>query len=244
MAQAQVKQFPGYGVVYPDGKTGVKVVQTFTGGPSKIFNPDGSTSYTVPPPTIHELYGGGFAYASGSPVTNREHLEMLPSGMRGRALEWFDGHGKLSEVAKEDVPPLNLDEKQRPEPVYVLSSELSVEKDEVMKDLDKTVQGAMQGVNVVMEKLNQDGLFATMEAIRKNVSAMMDTIKDQGKQIADLKKRPPAPRRMARSEAKHGKQSETMKARWANPEFKAKMIAKNPALKKKVNDGKDTTETS
>lgn len=232
MVQAQVKQFPGFGVVYPDGVSGIKVIGTFTQGPSKTVNPDGSVAYSTPAPTIHELFGGGFAYASGSPVTNREHLEMLPGGMRTRALEWFDGHGKLSEVAKEDIPPLNLDEKKRPEPVYVLSSELPTATDEVSKDLDKVVH------------TDQTELQSSLASIAQSISVLATVVKEQGKQIADLKKRPPAPKRMARSEAKHGKQSETMKARWANPEFKAKMIAKNPALKKKANDGKDVTETS
>lgn len=206
---------------------GSKVVQTFTGGPSKIFNPDGSTSYTTPPPTIHELYGGGFSYASGRVVSDRTHLEMITDlKMRERALQWFDGHGKVSQIATENVPPLDLDKKEEPEPVYVISTDMPIEKDEVTKDLNKTVQGAIQGVNVVIEKLNQDGLFATMEAIRKNVSAMMDTIKEQGNQISELKKSSPAPKIL-------GKQSEIMKKKWADPEWRARREAKR--------NGKDVT---
>ncbi len=248
MVQAQARSFPGYGVVYPDGVSGIKVVGTFTQGPSKTVNPDGSVAYSTPAPTIHELFGGGFAYASGSPVTNREHLEMLPGGMRTRALEWFDGHGKLSEVAKEDIPPLNLDEKQRPEPVYVLSSNLPVEKDEVTKDLDAQVLKDDKQTTPDVDVLSQ---------ILLSIKGIAETVKEQGKQIADLKKHPPAPKRMGRSEAKHGKQSEAMKARWADPVYKAKMTSKGMLAKWKdkgvgenvrdkkrgIEDGEDTTKT-
>lgn len=244
--QAQARAFPGYGVVYPDGINGIKVVHTFTQGPSKIFNPDGSIGYTTPPPTIHELFGGGFVYADGSPVSNREHLEILPGKIRDKALLWFDSHGKISSIAQTDIPPLDLDKKERPEPVYVLSSDLPVEKDEVTKDLDKQVA-----------KSEEKPALDTFSQVLVAIASLAETVKEQGKQIANLKKRPPAPKRMPLSEAKHSKQSDAMKARWADPEYKAKMLTKgvlgkwkdkgvgeNLRDKKKVEDGKDITETS
>jgi len=244
MAQAQVRTFPGYGVVYPDGVSGIKVVGTFTQGPLKIVNPDGSVAYTTPAPTIHELFGGGFVYSSGSPVTKREHLEILPGGMRERALKWFDGSGELSVVAKEDIPPLNLDEKQRPEPVYVLSSELPMKKDVIREDLD--IQALSGPPPVDFPKI----INSVFDAIKD----LTNTLREQGKQIVELKKRPKAPRRMAISEAKHGKQSLAMKARWADPVYKAKMTSKgmlakwkdkgvgeNLRDKKRDENGKDAT---
>ena len=223
MVQAQVRAFPGFGVIYPDGVSGIKVVGTFTQGPAKIVNPDGSVAYTTPAPTIHELFGGGFAYASGSPVTNREHLEALPGGMRTRALEWFDGHGKLSVVAKEDIPPLNLDEKERPEPVYVLSTDLPGEKDEVTKELDKIVKddgGPLFG------KIEQVQLQDSLASIAQAISSLATIVKEQGEQIAKLSVGKPDKKGLS-------KQSGIMKAKWADPEWRAKREAKK--------NGKDVT---
>lgn len=214
MPQVQAKQFPGFGIVYPDGVSGIKIVHTFTEGPLKIINPDGSVSYTTPAPTIHELFGGGFAYSSGRPVTDRKHLEMLPAEMREKALKWFDGHGELSAVAKENVPPLNLDEKERPEPVYVLSTDLPTSTDEVTKELDKIVKGES------IEILN------TLGSISQSLSVLSKIVEEQGKQITELTGTKPEP--------KVSRQSEIMKARWADPEWRARR-------KKKGNNGKDAT---
>ena len=226
MPQAQIKQFPGYGVIYPDGVSGVKVVGTFTQGPSKTVNPDGSVAYSTPLPTIHELFGGGFAYASGRPVTDRKHLEMLPSGMRGRALEWFDGSGELSVVAKENIPPLNLDEKERPEPVYVLSTDLPTEKDDVTKGLDKIVK---DDSGPLFGKIEQVQLQDSLATIASSLSSLAETVKEQGKQIMELKSQPSKAKNKKPSS---DKRSEMMKARWADPEWRAKMKGKN---------GKDVT---
>ena len=207
MVQAQVKQFPGFGVVYPDGVSGIKVVGTFTQGPSKTVNPDGSVAYSTPAPTIHELFGGGFAYASGSPVTNREHLEMLPSGMRGRALEWFDSHGKLSEVAKKDIPPLDLEGKERPEPVYVLSTDLPEEKDAVTVDIKEHIKKVEKGSGA-------DPMLQVLSAIKD----LSNSIKEQGERIVKLElgSNPLRESRKAQSEA--------MKKKWADPEYRKKRL--------------------
>jgi len=214
MVQAQVRSFPGYGVVYPDGVSGIKVVGTFTQGPAKTVNPDGSVVYSTPAPTIHELFGGGFAYASGSPVTHREHLEMLPGGMRERALKWFDGSGELSIVAKEDIPPLNLDEKQRPEPVYVLSSDLPAEKDGVTKELDNVVRN------------DNPEAQANLASIAQAISSLATIVKEQGEQIAKLSADKPDKKGLS-------KRSRIMKAKWADPEWRAKREARK--------NGKDVT---
>jgi len=229
MPQAQVRSFPGYGVVYPDGVSGIKVVGTFTQGPAKTVNPDGSVVYSTPAPTIHELFGGGFAYASGESVTKREHLEALPGGMRERALKWFDSHGELSVVAKKDIPPLNLDEKERPEPVYVLSTDLPTEKDEVTKGLDKIVK---DDSGPLFGKIEQVQLQDSLASIAQSISSLAETVKEQGKQIMELKSQPS---KVKNKKPSSDKRSEMMKARWADPEWRAKMKGKN---------GKDVTETS
>lgn len=192
--QAQVRSFPGYGIVYPDGVSGIKVIGTFSQGPSKTVNPDGSVSYSTPAPTIHELFGGGFAYASGESVTKREHLEILPGGMRDRALKWFDGSRELSVVAKEDIPPLNLDEKQRPEPVYVLSSDIPIE-------------------NAPPERLTeQSPKVDTTTTILAAIASLSDIVRKQGEQIGALQSQPSGVKSKKFSSEKR---SEMMKARWA-----------------------------
>ncbi len=223
--QAQVKSFPGYGVVYPDGVSGVKVVGTFTQGPSKTVNPDGSVAYSTPAPTIHELFGGGFAYASGSPVTHREHLEVLPGGMRERALKWFDGHGELSVVAKENVPPLNLNEQQRPEPVYVISSNV--------EQLDEPDKKVVEGLGTQSyENLQSPGMLPkilqnSLNSITQSILSLAETVKEQGKQIMELSGQPG---KVKHKKFPSDKRSEMMKARWAE--------------RKRIKNGKDATETS
>jgi hypothetical protein len=206
MAQAQVKQFPGFGIVYPDGVSGIKIVRTYTQGPSKVINPDGSVGYTTPPPTILELFGGGFAYADGSPVIDRAHLEMVSDlKMREKALKWFDESKKMSEVSRENVPPLNLDEKVRPEPIYVLSTELSTESSPAREELDNT----------------QMQMVKNFEEMRQSMTSITDMVKEQAKLIAELMKPP-----QVTSQPKGTKQSEVMKKNWADPEWRAKREAK------------------
>lgn len=215
MPQVQAKQFPGFGVVYPDGVSGIRVVRTVTQAPKKIVNPDGSIGYETPPPTIHELYGGGFAYADGSPVKIREHLLNLPLTMRERALQWFDGNMGISEKAHDESKP---DEKQRPKPVYVLSSDLPKEQDEVTKDLDKQAQ---VGVDAFAELL-------------KMVKTIEQTVKEQAEQIATLKKKPEVKVDKRRSgnitDEEKAKRSDRMKAMWDK--------------RKGITSGQNTTEAS
>ncbi len=214
MGQVQAKQFPGYGVVYPDGVSGVKIVRTFTGAGSKIVNPDGSVAYTTPSPTIHELLGGGFVYADGrSPVKIREHLENLSGDMREKALKWFDESREISPVATDGIPPLNLDEKERPEPTFILSSDLPEEKDEVTKDLNKVVQNTE--------------LQSSLTSIAQAISSLATIVKEQGKQIEELKSQPIGGKR---KKFPSEKRSEMMKARWAE--------------RKRIKNGKDVTEAS
>lgn len=96
MPQPQTRQHPGFGIVYPGGgDTGIRIIGAFTQAPKKVFNPDGSTSFEAPAPTIYELFGGGFSYADGKPVTKREELiNITDSKMKERALKWFDTHGQ------------------------------------------------------------------------------------------------------------------------------------------------------
>jgi hypothetical protein len=218
MGQVQAKKFPGYGVIYPDGVSGVRIVRTFTGGSSKMVNPDGSVRYTTPPPTIHELFGGGFAYADGSPVKFREHLEALPVEMREKAFKWFDESKELSPIATKDIPPLNLDEKERPEPTFILSSDLPAERDKVTEDLNKLVQNTE--------------LQSSLTSIAQAISSLSTIVKEQGQQIAQLQNQPGE----VKSRKSHpDKRSEMMKARWADPEWRAKM---------KVKNGKNSTKTN
>ena len=224
MPLPQVKKHPGYGVVYPDGITGLKVLGTFTEAPKKIHNPDGSTSYISPPPVIHELYGGGFAYASGESVTERKHLEAITDiNMRERALAWFDSNGEISEKATADVPPLDLEHKQRPEPVYVVSSDVQSPKDAITQELDNRMK-------------QHDEFSDTLKSIAESVASLADVIKKQGEDISLLKAK-----NIPDSEHSYRRtHSQRMKAKWADPETKARLLE---ARKKKV-DGQGTSEIS
>jgi hypothetical protein len=221
MGQAQVKQFPGFGIIYPDGVNGIKVVRTYTQGPSKVVSPDGSVGYTTPPPTILELFGGGFAYADGSPVSNREHLGMMSDiKMRDKALAWFDGQGKVSAIATEGIPPLDLEHKERPEPVYVLSTALPEEKDEVTIGMTEQIKRIEKGSGI-------DPMLQVLDAIK----GLSVSIKEQGDRIGKLEAGT-NPMRESRKA-----QSAKMIAKWADPEYRAKRLGKK-------DNGKNATETS
>lgn len=201
MALPQQRQFPGYGVVYPGGgTTGIKIIHSFTDGPKKVINPDGSVSYGTPSPTIHELYGGGFCYEDGKPVTKREHLESITEvSMKERALQWYEMHGKA--IAPSDVV-IKEGEAERPEPDYILSNQIPLPEDEVDKSLNKQVE-------------KEDPLLA----IAKAISELATLVKGQGKEIAELKAVPPIPSKIR----KRGLQSQSMKDRWADPAFRERM---------------------
>jgi len=236
--QAAVRRFPGYGIVYLEKGEGIKVVRTYTQAPAKVIEGDGSVSYTTPPPTIHELFGGGFCYENGISVNDKIHLENITDGkMRERALKWFSGERVLSEVARRDIPSLpDPDERKPGEVVYLTSSDLEKEDDPVTRKLNERVKAGKE--EPVLDPIS--ALSAQIMALANSVNIVVTEVKEQGKQISELKKRPPAPRRMAMSDANHTKQSVAMKARWADPEYKAKMMAKNPALRGKVKSGQES----
>ena len=209
MPQAQVKNFPGFGIVYPGGgERGIKVVKTFTQAPKKVFNADGSVSYEPPPPTVHELFGGGFCYAGGNPVTDREHLENISDPvMKKRALEWYDKHGKA--ISPEDVVVREEGQgKVRPEPAYILSNQIPQEQDEVTKSLSQ------QGDQGFDKRDSNSNL-----GLAKAISELATLVKKQGEEIAQMKAVPPIPSKIR----KRGLQSQSMKDRWADPAFREKM---------------------
>ena len=139
-----------YGVVYPDGVTGLKIVRAYTEAPKRKYNADGSVSYITPSPTIYELYGGGFSYSDGSRVSHREHLEAITEpNMRERALQWFDGDGKISKKATSDIPPLDLEHKDKPDPVYVISSETGDEQ------VGRVTEQRVEGKDVVTQEIEK-----------------------------------------------------------------------------------------
>lgn len=203
---AEVKRFPGYGIVYPDGVTGLKVVKTYTEAPKRIFNPDGSVSYTTPPPVIHEVFGGGFAYADGSPVTARKHLENITDlKMKDRALMWFDRGGEVSTEAKIGIPVRDPDAKQEPpETVFVVSSDFPE------KEIKPT--------NFQPEEALPELTKSEAEMIREAVRGMLEAIMKQGEDIKTLKKAV-HPRKNAGASAR-------LKNKWKDPEYRAKMLKK------------------
>ncbi len=202
MAQEQVvdkrfekRAFPGYGVVFPDGRTPLKVKHTYTEGPTKIHNMDGTTEFTVSPPTIHELVEGGFSYADGSPVTLREHLEKLPRPMRDRALQWFDNKdnpasdGSLG-VVEEKTPMKDFYDSH---PDIILSTEIEP-------------QGSPVKAEIVVV---QDEMKRSIKAIEDAVLSLSEMMKSQRQEIETLKATPrpaPIPRKRSRGDkrARHG----------------------------------------
>lgn len=217
MSQPQTRQFPGYGIISPDGVTGIKVVKTFTQGPSKTVNPDGSVSYSTPPPTIHELFGGGFCYANGSPVTNREHLELISDPkMRERAIQWYETHGKA--IAPSDIV-IKEGESERPEPAFILSNQLPIEEEhEVVKVVEE-------------REKNQDESPQT-------IAELKEIIQKQSEQIAKLL----TPAKME-GDKKLSKQSEIMKAKWADPEWrKNRKNRKKGKIESEINNGTSKTD--
>ncbi len=222
--EAKVKGFPGYGIIYPEGTSkGLKVVKAWTDGGKKIRHSDGTVEFLSPMPSIFELVGGAFCYASGDVIKKREHLEPLPEGMRERALAWFDKRSlAIPKDAVVDVPALA--KKGEPEPNWILSNERTD-----LLDLDG---------NVIPEKIKD---VQEVSSVEKSLSAIMGTleglatiVKSQGDEIAKLKIAPPIPA----LKMGHKKQSEAMKAKWADPEYRAKMQKRS-----KENDRPETNQT-
>ena len=218
MPQVQQKAFPGFGIIYPGGGSmGLKVVKTFTQGSTKIHNSDGSVSFSTPPPTIHELFGGGFAYADGNPVTNRDHLELITDAkMKERALRWFDSHGKA--ITPEDiVMKPEGDEPERPQPAYILSNQLPEGTLE-----QGTADIPREEVAPTTPLPPPSG--SDMSLIAKGLFELMDVVKKQGEEIAKLQT-------AKVSENWRAKQGNTMANKWHDPEFRKKMAEARKAKK-------------
>jgi hypothetical protein len=187
--QEHVPKFPGYGIVYPEGTDkGLKVTKTFTDGGEKVRHQDGSVTYGIPKPTVHELVGGVFCYASGSPVTKREDLERLPEGMKERALKWFDSKNlAIPAVAVVDKPPEGA-EKERPEPAYILSTSLP--------PVGENGERPIVSLEPAKVPVSDDPLIKALKEIQENLVGMGTTLIKQGEEIAMLKKggKPPGKR--------------------------------------------------
>lgn len=223
MAQATQKGFPGFGILHTDGGQGIRVVKTFTQGPKKIIESDGSHTYLTPSPTIHELHGGGFCYASGKPVTNRTHLEAIDDpGMRERGLKWFDMHGRA--ISPEDVVEINPnEEKARPEPAYVVSNTVA-HPDEPMEVVREKVVPAPP---TPAKDNTRSEIERILAGIATNLSSLTDEVKKQGQKVVDLENLVEAKKRSMG--AKKEKISQIMKAKWQDPSYRNKVVeARHP----------------
>jgi len=209
MPQAQEKgRFLGYGIIYPEGTSkGLKVVRMWTDGGKKVRNADGSVEFLPPMPAIYELVGGAFCYASGDTIKKREHLEPLPEGMKERALVWFDKRSlAIPKDAIVDAPEPT--KKGEPEPNWIFSDE---RKD--LLDLDgNKIEAAKESPEV-------GSIEKSLSAIMGTLEGLATIVKSQGEDIVKLKTVPSPPP----IKTGHKKQSEAMKARWALPEYRAKM---------------------
>lgn len=217
----QASGFPGYGIVYPEGTSkGLKVVKAWTDGGKKIRNSDGSVEFLPPMPAIFELVGGAFCYASGDTIKKREHLEPLPEGMRERALTWFDKRSlAIPQDAIVDAPAPA--KKGEPEPNWIRSDE---RKD--LLDLDDKAKS--EPIRIGEEV--PSSIEKSLSAIMGTLEGLATIVKSQGDEIAKLKITPVI--RLGRKN-----QSDAMKAKWANPEYRAKM------KRGKVNDRPEASET-
>jgi len=226
MPQVQQKVSKGFGVVYPGGGSmGLKVVKTFTQGSTKMVHPDGSVTFSTPPPTIHELFGGGFAYADGSPVTNRDHLELITDAkMKERGLQWYDAHGKAitpeDVVVKEDGM-----EPQRPEPAYILSNQLP---EGALEQGAVEIPREQVTVDSIREKISVP-LDDTLTMIAKGISDLTTVVAKQGEEIAKLQA-------SKTTDNWRAKQGNTMANKWHDPEFRKKMAEARKARKQSVQE--------
>jgi hypothetical protein len=195
--QEHVPKFPGYGVVYPEGTDkGLKVKKTFTDGGEKIRHQDGSVTYGIPKPTVHELVGGVFAYASGQPVTKREDLERLPEGMKERALKWFDSKNLvIPAVAVVDKPPEGV-QPERPEPAWVVSSSSTM-----IDASGKPIVGVVEPAKV---PISDDPIIKALREVSDVVSGLSAILTKQGEDIEMMKKGVKLPGKRGRRGSKKG----------------------------------------
>ena len=230
MPQVQEKsKFPGYGIVYPEGiSKGLKVVKAWTDGGKKIRHSDGTVEFLQPMPSIFELVGGAFCYASGDTIKKREHLEPLPDGMRERALAWFDKKNPaIPRDAIVDVPEPT--KKGEPEPNWILSNE----RTDIIEQVDL---GSRFGKDKPQDHENEVMLDKTsLGSVLDAINNLATIVKSQGDEIAKLKINPAV--QVQNIRMGHKKQSEAMKAKWADPAYKAKMSNRG-----KKNDRSETSE--
>ena len=216
----QKQQFPGYGVVYPGGGArGIKVVRTFTQGAKKIHQPDGSVEYSIPPPTIHELFGGGFCYADGNPVTSREHLENISNPpMKERALKWFDS--KQAAFAPGDIVDKDEVKKERPEPDYILSNEVP--------------ENVLLGEKGNGEVSPPDTLQNTLSEMAKAIGSIASGVNTLTDRVSTLENAP-AQRKLVEGK-KREKQRDAMRAKWKDPEYVKNVMASRTKTKEEVKE--------
>ena len=206
-------RYPGYGIIYPQKSTsGLKYVKIVADGPKKIRHADGSVEMAPPRPTILELVGGAFAYASGQVVNRRSDLEWLPSGMKERALQWFDQQGY---IPKEAVAPIPEQEKKvEPNPKWVLSSErhdlLDLEENkaevpvrtrEEPEMIDKSGSAVMSALDAILGKLG--GLEERITLVEKGTPKQSDRLVMARKNQSETMKRKWAERKAAKEAALH-----------------------------------------
>ncbi len=217
-------KFLGYGIVYPEGTNkGLKIVWAWTDGGKKIRHSDGSVEFLQPMPSIFELVGGAFCYASGDTIKKREHLEPLPDGVREKALAWFDKRALgIPKEAIVDAPTPT--KKGEPEPNWIRSDE---RKD--LLDLDDKARS--EPIRIDQEV--PSSIEKSLSAIMGSIEGLAGIVKSQGDDIAKLKVAPPIPA----LKMGHKKQSEAMKAKWADPAYKAKMTNRG-----RKNDRPETSE--
>jgi len=189
---------PGFGILYPDGVHGIRVVHSFTQGPRKVVNADGSVEYLTPLPVVNELFDGSFAYASGDKVTDRTHLEELPKQMRERALEWFDNKDKVPPTEGEII--LKPESLKEPEPAFIKSSDISL--DEMDAPRNKSFAKPVPTVDPTVQ------ILEAIAGLGKVVTSLSSKVESQGDEIAKIKSS-----RLSMGSSRK-KQSDTMKEVW------------------------------
>lgn len=184
MVRQLAKEAPKYGVVYPNKKGGIKIIHAFTDAPKKIIEPDGSVSYTKPAPTIYELYGGGFTYSNGTPVTKRGDLESISSiKMRERALSWFDKGAEISNDISS-VPAFDPDNLKRPEPIYNVSTGIQ-EDGSPAKFIEERKNDFVEPEDKKPEIPSQSEMTSVVAQV---IASLNDTLQAQNRKIESLHK--------------------------------------------------------
>ena len=240
MPQKQVKEFAGFGVIYPDGVTGIRVVNTYTEAPKKHYNPDGTLEYIQPPPAIHELAGGaGFVYANGLPVTEREHLENITAkGMRERALKWFD---ESRVVNYPESPEIREVKKEEPEPVFVASPQFKeggLTEDGITEARKKgTISHepvrATEETVVSSEELKERAVADIRDkSVHDKLDKLIDVVGGLATRVKTLEDAPEV-KKMKKGHQKMA-QREAMLKKWQDPEYVKKTMEARMKGKQRV----------